>query len=587
MQPIDTLDLPLSSLLHYLDVHGQTTGPAGDDYIFRNHRKPIYVNHVFEPTSHLGAPRRIAYDAKTLQGIYHNHNRRMLLLRNIMSAERARDSLVVLNYAMIGKTTRYPRSFYTEYYHWYNDFATMLDQIAVVSQTSQRHHFVQVKAPKLLPSVMQLQASEKVFNQQSLKVLKNEDSFLLLEMWKWMGENPESSVFSRLPLNLIHKVNLIYTEASAYTVVNLGQLYAFKEPIDNSGKILKQAKVGSGQGTEQEIAEVTQDNIATSTPLLTSKLTLKPIQIQKRILRMMMTIMETRTLGESKVETVKTTVQSKLASSITDDEDAPTEEIIDDNDISSSSSVAANTVIENDSDEQEQVDELSESDEEVGVSEAEKIAKEDLKLDEDLASLNEIAIRQETESQEQELDLSEIMKQEADPDLSEGIVKLTERLADDGALSAAEYKRLIKLSTAYKDISAPDGSKTPLFEYAKVTPELLKIQNNITIPDSKTVIDKSMLKSSLLDFDRRYVKDILPRDIAAMALSFQSGGIAITSYDVNVLSDAMGSYQHIKIGITPVVGKSSTIEAKIPTVEEDGTFKCNGTLYRMRKKRGD
>ncbi len=593
MHPIETLDLPLASVLHYLDVQGQTTGPQSDDYLFRHLKKPIYVNHVTNLTSELGNPRKITIDPKQLQTSYHNQHRRMLLLRNYASAERARDQLVVINYAGLFKTARYQRSFYTEYFRWYNDFATALDEFSRLAAQSLRHHFICVKVPKLLPSVMQLQESEKEFTQRSLKYFKTEESFLLLELWKWLGEHPENSVFSRIPINLIHKLNLIYIEASAYTVVNLGQLFAFKGKTKEElkklelAKLVTSGKLSAEQGQQQNEALV---------PMISVKKTLTPIQIQKRLLRMMMTIMETRTVGESNdADSIKPAVVSKVAQKLMSEDEPQSAEdtyAIDDQDLSSSTAQAALTTVQEPTHHEAEQDMQGSLEEELAdntglsLTDDERIELEDKWLDEELATLNEIATRQEEQEQKEEISLSEIMSQDPDPDLSLGVVAAAERLADQGVLSAAEYKRLMRLSTAYLDIKAP-FTEEPLHEFIKVTPEKLKISENISIPDSESIVDKSMLQSTLLDFDERYIKDIMQRDIAAMALSFQSGGNAVTDYQVETISDAMGSHNVIRINISPVVGKPSLLVAQIPEVKPNGTYVSNGTTYTLRKQRGD
>ncbi len=133
---------------------------------------------------------------------------------------------------------------------------------------------------------------------------------------------------------------------------------------------------------------------------------------------------------------------------------------------------------------------------------------------------------------------------------------------------------------------APDG-KTTLDKFIQIPPEQLKIETSPVIPDITTVVDKTMLKSSLIDFDQRYIKHVLTKDVAGMVLNIQNAGIAVTEYSAERIEDVMGAYDTYTVRVTPVEGANSTFRFKLPVLEEDGTYQANGVKYRMRKQRGD
>ena len=560
MQPIVELELPYSSVYHYLDVHGNTKGPSNDDYLFKNIIKPIYVEHVFNLTSEQGGPRKIIINPAGIQRDYANQNRRTRLLRNFLSVDKARDTLVAVNYAPLAHSARYMRNPYTEHNRWYNCFATAMDKITEMSEFSFRQHFLICKAPKLIPSLSQITMAANDFNQTILKTFRTEESYLLLELWKWLSDDPSTSVFARLPLNKIHLVNLVFQENAEWTILNLGQLWAYKKPIEDTDDT---------------------ENVSLQ-PVIQAKQKLNSQQLQKRLLRMMISIMESNTLAAPVEEIASKTVVSKLVQKAQGDdaEPEPDGEPVDTSDLS----VYVPDTPVNEPAESNTLPVMIDSDDDENDTQK-LIDDEDRQLDEDLASLNEIVKRKDQEEATAEKPLEALMVNTESIDFSSGIKQMTERLADDGNLSAGEYKRFMRLADGYKTMLAPD--LTPLGDFVDIKYESLKIQDNITIPDSKTVFDKSMLKSSLLDFDRRYIKEVMPKHIASMAIAIQGAGVAVTEYKVVNVADAMGAYQDVTIGVSPIIGKSSVLRAKIPLVNEDGVFISGGTKYKMRKKRGD
>ena len=108
-----------------------------------------------------------------------------------------------------------------------------------------------------------------------------------------------------------------------------------------------------------------------------------------------------------------------------------------------------------------------------------------------------------------------------------------------------------------------------------------------TLPEIKGVTDKSMLSTSVNAFHREYVKNVMPKDIAAMTLGIQQAGVAVTDYQVKRVVDAVDKYDMYTVKLTPVKGQPSTVRFKLPVVEEDGTFLAGGVKVRYRTQRAD
>lgn len=560
------LDLPLESIYHFVRYDGTEPGPPSDDYLFRNIKRPILVKHFIDLKIEQGSPRKLAVNLAESMRVYHAQHRRMRMLRNNDVVDRDKAALVVFNYGLLGKSYRYVHSFFTEYHKWYNIFATAIAAIAETTETTERHHFLFAAAPRLIPSIAQLQNATEEVTQESLKYLRDKDAYLLLELWKWLGDSRESSLFHRIPENKIHLVNLIFQENGKWILINLGVLNSFRVPKDPK----------------------------LETAVLRDRQRLSPVQMQKRLLRMFMSIMELRTLTAN-------IDNAELDDGIGEDIDLSTETDTDneglDNPDNEEDTAGVPKITPEESGEDplitpptatpapvvpvgEYDDAATEEEQAVRVEEEDKL------LDEQLSQLNEITQKKEEELGAQEATLHEVIFEDKGTSLEEGVMNVCDRLADEGLLSAGEYKRFNKLANAYKTMQGPDG-RTTLGEFIQIKPEELKITESSTVPDSSTVLDKSMLKSSLLSFDDRYIADIMLKDTAAMVLNAQNAGVAVTGYRVDEVTDILGGYQMHTLKLTPVIGAPSTIRFKLPIVERDGTFTSNNVRYRLRKQRGD
>jgi hypothetical protein len=559
MHDLIHLDLPLKSIYHYVTFDGVELGPPSDDYLFRNIKKPILVGHVSTVGDQKGHPRKQAINSVSLMKDYHSSHRRTKPLRNLASAEKDPSTLIVFNYCFINRMYRYVRSFYTEYYKWYNTFAAVVDEIVIASEIGESQHYLLMSAPKIIPSIQQLNNASKEMSQSLLKVFRDKDSYFLLELWKWLGEDKASSLLSRIPNNKIHLVNVIYQESGKWTILNLGVLNSFR-------------KLQEGQTQEDFVL-----------PQLAK---LDPLQLQKRIVRLAMSVMQARTVTANDPETLTDDLdvsdkQGQLDNN-TEETGKPVE--VDENgqavELEEDAVTQTTTHFLNEA----QVTDLDDRMDDV-TKEA-LIKLEDDQLDKDLAQLNEISIRHENELQKISKSTVKDVLDEPEVSLEDGIVSVCDRLADDGLLTAGEYRRFTKLANTYKTLVSSDGVTT-LEQFIKIPHEDLKIDKSAIVPDSAQVLDKSMLNSSLLDFDSKYVDKVLAKDTAGMVMSVQRAGIAVTGYKVEKVKDILGEYEMHTLRLAPVEGLASTLRFKLPTIKEDGSFLSGNVRYRIRKQRGD
>jgi hypothetical protein len=555
------LSLPKSSVLHYVGSVSTDVGPASDDYIFRAISKPILMHHVMDNGDNRGAPRKLAIQPNALTRAYFNKNKRFRKMHSLEASTRDPSSLVVYNYGFIPQGYRYQRSIYAEYYRWWNIQASVWKQVTEIADVSPRQQYLRCTLPAVLPSLGALRVGDQPMSQRMMRLFRTPESMMILELYKWFGEKREESVLHHLPEKYYDRVNIIYVESGRWFVMNLGVLNRWRAAT----------------------AEELEKNPEANTLGFTGS------QIQRRFLRMLMSLSEVRTVAAAELDKDDSGEVGTIdnPNEITTDVQKNVLPVMN----QKTGSIELKTILT-------KVDSgLTDQDHHAAGPEDDV---KDIKIDpnqekaiaDDLAVLDKILADAHGDLDNLEAEegtkLTEVVDVpiKADKKLEDGIVKICARLAEVGGLSAAEYLRYERLAKSYETIVAPDG-KTPMAEFIKVPSDLLKIHASPEMKDISAVIDKTMMKSSLIDFDERYVKHVMARDIASMVMSVQNAGIAVTNYNVEKVDDVLGGFDSHTVRITPVDGAAGTLHFKLPSMNDDGSYMANGIRYRLRKQRGD
>lgn len=541
-------EFPVKSVLHYATFDSVEDGPAGDYYLFNEITKAIYFKPVSEITEFHGSPKLQPVNLMEIIRDYRNYNRRMKLLNGEINTVIDPTSLVVLNYCPLNKKYRYVRNIFTDYHRWKNIFATIVKTFVDNTVNPQMAHFLPLGIPEVIPSLNQLDKANLNMDQASLKVFKSENTFTLLELWKWLDpRTSQTSAFSKIPASKLHLFNFIYVKRNKWCVLNLGTLNSYRQVV---------------------YKDLTPEN----TPVIMSKVKLDFKQIQKRLLKMMMTL-EAGSVDMVDVEEDKLPPSEEVVDdqyTLDDDGDEDVKPVV-------KPKVLTDEQIAKKQEEKLQLLTIDEDDEADVVEQ--KIKLQDQELDQELEQLNSISLRRESEEKEKDNVTIYDLLNETEPELDKIVMDLCDKLADNNLMTAGEYKRFSKLSDSYKRIVAKDG-KSMLGDYVKINPEDLKIEDRVNIPDSDGIVDKTMLKSSLKDLNKTYIgKDVIGKDNAAMVLSLQKAGIIVADYKVVKSESILGAEEEHTIRLIPVEGMPSTIRFKIPVIKEDGSYEANGVKY--------
>jgi len=532
LRTLNDWEFPQSSVYHYQLADGIEMGPGPDDIYVRKIERAILFQNVTKLSRLEGNPRFSAGLETNIIKAYRASNKRVRPLATLASAVSDTQSLLLINYAPLGKTYRYVKNVFTVYHKWLNSFSTTVDEIVKACEVLPHHaHFLFAGTPTLIPSVSQYESAEKNFVQNDLKFFIGRDAFLSLEFWKWLSSNRQASILAKIPKNHLKKVNIVYQETGKWVCLNLGYLDSFRNPQAND----------PWAGMESGVAKPDSS--------------LSPEQIQKRYLRFLMTLMQERTVTAN-----------------TEDEDDKADD-------------ARIGQIEKGAPEIKKEDQQADGGDDVGLTPeqvAAKIQAEDAEIDHDLAQLNEILSKNYNKQTES---VAEIL-QAPMSEIEANTIDRCQRLAEDGLLTAKEMARFKKLSTSYKSLPSPYGDGTIEQSIDLSDPELtkLKVQEIIKTP---TVHDESMLKSSLTTFDLDYQKKTLNKHTVACVMAAQRAGGAITAYEVDKVENILGAYEVHSVKYVPIEGAPSTWKFKRPVLNDDGTFTSNGTRYRLRKQRID
>lgn len=561
MHDLKFLEAPRETIYHYLSFDGLNDGPTNDDQMLRNIRNTI---PMYAPTTLLagqGAPKRLGGSGQELLRDYLKSHRRLHNTLTPQSAQKDRDVPLVINYALLDNLYRYQASTFASYNRWRNIFATMVITMEQLAQTSTWQHYAFIEVPKTLPGIRQLEKAAEAFTQQEVRIFRESGAYMLLELWRWInGSETSPSVLDKIPQDKLHLMNFIILESGKWCVLNLGVLRSFflkSEEKEHSAELV----IKSSQHVNQR-------------------------QLSMRLLRMYISLMETRNASirrmleqEKKAQADELKLQPVTTQEVSEATTDP--QAAADQDPTQGQILAEQ--VSADLPELSIIDE-GELENMPAADFARLMSQQDSEISQDLHQLEELSAR--LQQEETRPSVQEIIEAQLDHAPEHGVIQACERLAATGTMTAADFRRLTKLANNYKDLPAPFGEGV-LGDFVRIQPEMLQISDEQIAPDSPTVLDKTMLKSKLNEFDAKYVKRVLHRDIANVVLSLQRAGIAVTSYKVEKIENILGGYEDHVVRLAPVTGMPSTLRLKLPIIREDGTYTTNGVKYRHRKQRGD
>lgn len=516
---LENLELPLKSVLHYIPESSSEIGIMPTHVLLRKSLGMKLINHVTEYVEPEGSPIPVTAKAEQLKLRYRKAARGVRPLREYKTAFRNDRTVTIEDYCLIGHLYRYRNTAMMRVFMFRNMLRTVIANLNRVAELSDRKQFIELRMPKLQLTLQKFVIGARKLNRGTMKHFPDDQSLLLLELWKWIGDKREESLFSALSPAAIQQLQFVLIETGKYSVLSL------------------------------DLIEGTRANDDEPRPGSHS-----PRQVQIAFSKFLNRAYEIRNMGDKDVIEVM------------EDEDG--------NPILATTDEDGNVVTVDD----ETTNDLQELDDLESV-EYEDTSDEDIDIGEagELAPETQIFVPSNNPVDNAPAIVTE---------LSQRAVEESAKLVELGLLSQSAHTRNMKLANTYKTIPNPWGLGT-LEDAAKVDPAVLKDVKTKLIDDIACVMDKSMLESSLKNFDKRYVEKVLHADIVGMVLNIQRAGYCITGYHVDEVEDANNAFDIHVIQITTVTGKASTVRIPLPKIRSTGTFRSRGVNYRMKKQRVD
>lgn len=192
-------------------------------------------------------------------------------------------------------------------------------------------------------------------------------------------------------------------------------------------------------------------------------------------------------------------------------------------------------------------------------------------------------------------------------DISDEVKEVNKRIpitvSSDGNISEEEKKELLKeinkrqqpkksdkqlrrielVKDKYKSIKLDDDrSLEDLIEDVKAN------QIETKVRESKTIIDKTITRSNLQDFERSYVKNAMQRDIVKTLKSFDDENKSIPlhmlNYEEENTSDRFNNRKTISVDFEDDNQKRHHLKFDLPVPDEDGILTINGTKKILKKQ---
>lgn len=530
--PISLLQLPRRSILHYISYDGVTLGPQVMDTLLRRVPGVIYVDNTLRyGNKPIGSPsKKPGSNPDTLVTEYRKRNRSLRPLKSLMRLETDDRSLVVYNYSMLAHLVKYAASFRAGYYMWYNMFNELVTNVNNLAPDTNRSQFIELDLPEVIPPLTVLRQYRDGSRIEPLKQMRTAEELTLADVFVWAGKERSSSILGKIHPQHYDKVNLLVRRLNGWVVLNLGWLDKFRKNFD----------VGRKEGMEYAMFEL-------------------------RLLKLLTVIHQ-----------ATSPIYSETADKVLDELQTETDNLDD-------------LLGELTFDDEEEV--VPEGEEEMG-SDDDIIARLEKELEE-LDRIKELSSHVEVTDEDGELldgktiDVDVLSQSGIVAKEGEAMINKANELAGRGLVTAAEHRRLIRVSEAYKTLPDPYGSDMTFEEAIKIPDEDIYIEPNKLTTDA-CVTDHSLRLSRVDAMDQQYVdKGVIKKDIMRCIAAVQKSAVSITAYSVHRITDAMNDQEIHTVKFVPAVGIPSTVKFPMPVVKPNGTFLYNGTHYRMRKQRSD
>ena len=558
IQDFSKFQFPRFSLLHYYDYDETSLGPDEHLFYLEPFKRRILTDNILSydlPNDEipLGAPRAISGPVINKIRAYYFTHRKFRLVKTPYLTNKDPNIMMMLNYGYINRIYRYLDKPLNLYYKWYNLFTTIYSTINKVAEVSNVNQFLFIKVPTSLPSLSQLHRFNTI-NHMALSVFDTEDLLLIRDIYAWIYKEKMTSVFSILSEKALKSLNLIFFINSKYYWINAYSLYSFDKENETTMRLSNRVQ---------------------------------PMMLSRIYLNSLINLNSSGIIEVNPTDTEETPPSTEE----TIDEDATDEDDLNDEPESGSISkpiyhdgtreVTPTHKIQNISDIENDI----EQDKEDSIDLAIKEMEENLAGLEQTTKLRDLAKELNKPIETNHLTVSKVSVSATPHD---DLTLKLEAFKKLEVFTGSELKAMERKALSFTTMKDPYSNNELLKDSIKIDQAKLVITPDIEhYSDSNTVLDKTMLRSTLAEFDKKYLSTIYKKDVSAMVVNLQRAGIILEDYKVETVETISDQYEIHSVRVQPIDGVASTLYFKLPIVDSNGEFMVNQTKYRSRKQRGD
>ena len=562
------LVFPRNSQIHFLSKDGNEIGITSTNPILNNMDKGKVISEFVTSYSveKAGGFKRVTMDMKEPIRDYMRRNKGIADARFSKSDMLLDKNIIVSNYGLMEENVKYfnnPRQWWIRFQnYWGSVFKDVEDKV----RSNRRNHFIIMNIPDVMPSVSQFRKFAEVENNQSIDKIANSERMLIAQFWLWFMDSPRC-ILPKDP-NVTNRMYVIFTWHDQWLCFNLASIRTYMKTSSNpKGSwdtfrmqrnfvimlltmqfgLIDHMAFADEEGeeahdaplTEEEKYELQQDLKDDTLGVLSQD----PVDSVKEKITQAFDTLEVDIAEKESIENVEAK-RNKKADSLLDEL-----EVVNANTVDNIQEASPNT--------EQQI--LKDDDGEA----VKTISREQVLIDYQVYQPKELNI-----------------EEKFDEHLKDQVVK--------GSVTPQQMKRLEKLARRYKEIPDPKTGVSSLEVAAKIEIKDLIISKDEKITDKINMVnDESMLKSTLVSYNKKYISTVMHKDVYNSVLALQRRGIAVQNYSIKRVTQLGDDYEVHSVKLVPIDGEPSTVNFKVPVIDDHGVFQSRGIKMKMAIQRVD
>lgn len=235
---------PELSILYWLQISKTPMFPEPLGMLTKSKDKAVYF--PIEYSNGIGNYRELSSARKEIFSTYKSKYSKDFKFIPIGSnkIKIQKDTLLISNYGTISYMHKYAANLLEEYHVWYNGFNTAIENISKDIDKTNRRFFLSIDVPSEIPKLSEFKRYNGEPNKKMLEIFDDYKSLNILELYKFiMEDSSNKSILSKIDIDKLIKVDLIFRYNGNVVLVNLALLYHSLDYVKSSMKLPKKKDI--------------------------------------------------------------------------------------------------------------------------------------------------------------------------------------------------------------------------------------------------------------------------------------------------------------------------------------------------------